>query len=41
VETTDVKVFIDPGVSLAPVCGDLPLHPLEVKAMYESWDRIK
>jgi predicted metallo-beta-lactamase superfamily hydrolase len=41
VETTDVMVFIDPGASLAPVRIDLSLYPLEVKVMYESWDRIE
>jgi len=41
VETADVKVLIDPGVSLAPVRFGLPPHPLEIKAMNESWKRIK
>lgn len=41
VETRDVKVLIDPGVSLAPVRFGLPPHPLEIKAMNESWKRIK
>jgi len=41
VETVDLKVLIDPGVSLAPFRYDLSPHPLEVKALNESWDRIK
>lgn len=41
VETTDVKILIDPGVSLAPVRFGLPPHPLEIKAMNESWRAIK
>ena len=41
VETTDLKILIDPGVSLAPVRFGLPPHPLEVKAMNESWRVIK
>lgn len=41
VETADVKVLIDPGVSLAAVRFSLPPHPLELKAMNESWERIK
>ncbi len=41
VETVDLKVLIDPGVSLAPFRFDLPPHPLEIKALNESWDRIK
>jgi len=41
VETRDVKILIDPGVSLAPVRFGLPPHPLEIKAMNESWRIIK
>ena len=41
VETADVKVLIDPGVSLAPVRFGLPPHPLEIKKMNECWRRIK
>lgn len=40
-ETADVKILIDPGVSLAPVRFGLPPHPLEIKAMNESWRKIK
>ena len=41
VETADVKIVIDPGVSLAPMRFGLPPHPLEIKAMNESWRTIK
>jgi predicted metallo-beta-lactamase superfamily hydrolase len=41
VETTDVRILIDPGVSLAPVRFGLPPHPLEIRAMNESWRTIK
>jgi predicted metallo-beta-lactamase superfamily hydrolase len=41
VETGDVKILIDPGVSLAPVRFGLPPHPLEIRAMNESWRIIK
>jgi predicted metallo-beta-lactamase superfamily hydrolase len=41
VETRDVKVLIDPGVSLAPIRFRLPPHPIEIRAMNECWKRIK
>jgi predicted metallo-beta-lactamase superfamily hydrolase len=41
VETQDVKVLIDPGVSLATVRFGFPPHPIEIRAMNESWKRIK
>src|SRR3990172_9318649 len=41
VETGDVKILIDPGVSLAPRRFGLPPHRLEIKAMNESWRVIK
>ncbi len=41
IETADVKILIDPGVSLAPVRFGLPPHPLEIKALNESWRLIK
>jgi len=41
VETEDVKVLIDPGVSLAAIRFGLPPHPIEIKAMNERWKRIK
>lgn len=41
VETDDLKVLIDPGVSLAPLRYRLEPHPLEWKKLYETWDMIK
>ena len=41
VETADVKILIDPGVSLAPMRFGLRPHPLEIRKMNESWLRIK
>lgn len=41
IETSDVKALIDPGVSLAAVRHGLPPHPIEIKAMNESWVGIK
>ncbi len=41
IETPDVKILIDPGVSLAPLRFGLPPHPLEIKAMNGSWRKIK
>jgi uncharacterized protein len=41
VETADVRVLIDPGVSLAPRRFGLPPHPLEIRAMNESWRAVK
>jgi predicted metallo-beta-lactamase superfamily hydrolase len=41
IETADLKVLVDPGVSLAPLRFGLPPHPLEIKAMNESWRAIK
>jgi len=41
IETADVKILIDPGVSLAPVRFGLPPHPLEIKALNESWRTVK
>jgi predicted metallo-beta-lactamase superfamily hydrolase len=40
VETKDVKIFIDPGVSLAPIRYSLPPHPLELKRLDEHWNEI-
>ena len=40
VETKDVKIFIDPGVSLAPIRYSLPPHPLELKRLNEHWTEI-
>jgi predicted metallo-beta-lactamase superfamily hydrolase len=41
IETPDVKILVDPGVSLAPLRFSLPPHPIEIKAMNESWRAIK
>ncbi len=41
VETADIRVLIDPGVSLAPRRFGLPPHPLEIRAMNDSWRLIK
>jgi len=40
VETKDVKIFIDPGVSLAPIRYSLPPHPIELKRLDEHWKEI-
>jgi predicted metallo-beta-lactamase superfamily hydrolase len=40
VETDDVKIFIDPGVSLAPIRFSLPPHPIELKRLEEHWNEI-
>jgi len=40
VETKDVKIFIDPGVSLAPIRYSLPPHPIELKRLDEHWREI-
>lgn len=41
VETDDLKVLIDPGVSLAPIRYGLEPHPLEWKRLDETWEMIK
>ncbi|MHC1611101.1 MAG: MBL fold metallo-hydrolase [Candidatus Methanospirareceae archaeon] len=41
VETDDVAVVIDPGVSLAPRRYGLPPHPIEEERMKECWTDIK
>ncbi|MGC8812705.1 MAG: hypothetical protein ACP5O8_03945 [Candidatus Aenigmatarchaeota archaeon] len=40
VETEDVRITIDPGVSLAPVRYGLPPHALELKKLDEGWKKI-
>jgi len=40
VQTDDIKIFIDPGVSLAPFRYSLPPHPLELQRLDEHWNRI-
>jgi predicted metallo-beta-lactamase superfamily hydrolase len=41
VETYDVAVLIDPGVSLAPRRYSLPPHPVEEQRMSDTWADIK
>jgi len=41
VETDDIAVLIDPGVSLAPRRYNLPPHPIEEQRMSETWADIK
>ena len=40
VETKDLKLFIDPGVALAPNRHGYPPHPIEVKEMEERWKEV-
>jgi predicted metallo-beta-lactamase superfamily hydrolase len=40
VETNDAKIFIDPGVSLAPIRYSRPPHPIELKRLDEHWEKI-
>ncbi len=41
VETDDITVLIDPGVSLAPRRYNLPPHPIEEQRMNERWADVK
>jgi predicted metallo-beta-lactamase superfamily hydrolase len=41
VETDDITVLIDPGVSLAPNRYGLPPHPIEEQRMEERWADVK
>jgi len=41
VETSDLKILIDPGVSLAPLRYGLEPHPLELQRLNEAWKTIK
>jgi len=41
VETDDLTILIDPGVSLAPVRYGLEPHPLEWQRLDETWEEIK
>lgn len=41
VETVDLKILIDPGVSLAPLRYGLEPHPLEWQRLDKTWERIK
>jgi len=41
VETKDVKIFIDPGVSVSPDRYSLPPHKVEIDRHRKLWDDIK
>lgn len=41
VETDNLKILIDPGVSLAPLRYGLEPHPLEWRRLDETWNVIK
>ncbi len=41
VETKDVKIFIDPGVSVSPDRYSLPPHKIELNRHQETWESIK
>jgi len=40
VKTENLKILIDPGVSLAPSRFGLPPHPIELKTLEKHWQRI-
>jgi hypothetical protein len=40
IETRDVKIFIDPGVALAPRRYGLPPHPIEIDERDRVWSEI-
>ena len=41
VMTGDVRIVIDPGVSLAPKRYGLPPHDIEIEKMRKDWRRIE
>ncbi len=41
VETDNLRILIDPGVSLAPIRYGLEPHPLEWERLNETWKTIK
>ncbi len=41
VETDDLRVLLDPGVSLAPIRYGLEPHPLEWRRLEESWEAVR
>lgn len=41
VESDDVRITIDPSVSLAPSRYGLPPHRVEIEKMREKWEKIK
>ena len=40
IEACGLKIFIDPGVSLAPRRYGLPPHPIEVEEKNNTWEKI-
>ncbi len=40
-ETEDIRVFIDPGVSISPDRYSLPPHRIEIDRHHEKWEAIK
>ncbi|MEM7825693.1 MAG: MBL fold metallo-hydrolase [Candidatus Aenigmatarchaeota archaeon] len=40
VETNNIRILIDPGISLAPVRYGLPPHPIELKKLDDDWEKI-
>ncbi|MBS7637531.1 hypothetical protein KEJ49_01375 [Candidatus Bathyarchaeota archaeon] len=41
VETDDLRLLVDPGVSLAPLRYGLEPHPLEWRRLKETWEAVK
>ena len=41
IETKDIRIFIDPGVSVSPDRFSLPPHKLELDRHREKWEAIK
>lgn len=40
IKTKDVRILIDPGVSLAPIRYSLPPHPVELQKLKEHWSEV-
>ncbi len=41
VETDDLRILVDPGVSLAPLRYGLEPHPLEWRRLEETWEAVR
>lgn len=41
IETDDIRILIDPGVSLAPSRFGLPPHPIELERQAELWENVR
>jgi len=41
IETDDLRILVDPGVSLAPIRYGLEPHPLEWQRLDETWETVK